>query len=886
MEILNRYKFPPSTYTVSLWFGLIFAWILVFAPHILFSGFIVDDWSVVRSGLTRANFWDNYASWFPLFSNRPAAPLILSAVSLLAGSDPQGYIVANLTIWLASLILIAKVFARSFSNRFLAVFLSLATFPSIASTVIFSIGMQSVGVASILLWSISLFLLDRHIQRRGWLCLAVSHLAVLASLLVYEITLPLLVINLVYPALFVHGWVKRAFLHYTFTYLLPIFGLLTGILLLQKVVMPSFMPVYSRLTPGTFSGSLGSFLSWCWALLVDFPVLIIDSMQWIVMTNPYGVDLKPVAAVVAAIFAFLLFATRVRFSLSTQPIISGDSRRKLLLLSMVLLALVSASLLFVLSGSPAQIGGYGNRGMTSSWILLAMFLAMAADLFRRRGWELLVLVLMVLNAWSFMLQRENYARSWILQNEIAQEVARKIKEINAPVETVSLLGHVPWLVPYSYNDEEVFQNSWDFGGAIWYADHTLNLNAMPLNPINSKKLKIGAANLELTYWKADYSNLWFFEFNERRGETRLLRVTDAQTMKAIAEQVSTAGFNRWPVSLPVRLRDAINNQITPLIVGMVLLLYSLVLYGLIKGNGTQINGSPVLSGVLPGTPCRVCGGVLFRRFKESDILSEKVGPDDFRVTDSSYGTTLAIERCAGCGFLQSACTEVLSYYQQMEDPAYETGRSARTKQFRDILDVVSRWVKSGRLLDIGAGTGMLVEQALMCGFQAEGVEPSEWMARQARERGLPVTSCVLPDIRIKGEYQAITLVDVIEHVDNPADLLSHVNDILAPDGYLLLVTPDVSSIAARLMGSRWWHFRIAHISYFTPGTIELLLQRCGYEVVQQQRTGWYFELAYLLERLGKFIPGEPQLSLPKLFDRIIIPLNLYDSMLLVCRKKQ
>lgn len=143
---------------------------------------------------------------------------------------------------------------------------------------------------------------------------------------------------------------------------------------------------------------------------------------------------------------------------------------------------------------------------------------------------------------------------------------------------------------------------------------------------------------------------------------------------------------------------------------------------------------------------------------------------------------------------------------------------------------------------------------------------------------------VLPDERLAGPYDAITLIDVIEHVSDPAGLLNEIHKLLAPGGCLLLTTPDVDSFAARVMGKRWWHFRLAHISYFTPRTVELLLRRSGYEIVRMSRPNWYFELSYLVARLLTLLPDVP-LRVPERFSRVVVPLNLYDSVLLLCRKK-
>lgn len=859
----------------SIWGGLVCVWAVVFVPHLLHSGFISDDWGVVKSGLSIPRFWDLYVSWFPLFSNRPAAPLVLSVFSTLCGDQPGSYIVANLVLWLTSLIIIATVLRKFFSNRFMVVFLALASFPSIASTVIFSIAMQLVAVASLLLWALSLYCLDRHLGKNKLLYILMSYFFVLLSLLTYEITLPLLVINVLYPSLF-DSWRRKGVLKgYIHRFVAPSFLVVVSIFALQRIIMPCFMPVYSRLSPGSIGNCLGSFFSWAWALLVDFPVLMVDALQRVFVTNPNEVNLSFASILVTALFTLLLFA-----SAELNPVVnlSDERGRKTSLLYIALLALLSASFLFILSGTDAVVGGYLNRGMTSTWILLALVIAILSDLYWGCITRLFVLALIVSNISSFMLQRENYAYSWILQNEIARSVVRTLREANVPLRKITLLGHVPWRVPSGHNDEEVFQNSWDFSGALWLADRSYNVNAMPLNPLNVKALQLKSEEVRLNYWESDFSNLWFYEYNARFGNAHLIKISTAAGVKSVAGKVAAAEFNSWPLSVPVRIRDALHNK--KILMLPVFLLYGAACVPLFRRGRRQGRIHTNLQNC-----CRVCGGVIFEWLKDSDVHPEDVSSVDFKVTDSRYGVTWSIERCAGCGFLQSNCKDVLRYYRQMEDSEYESGRLARILQFADILNELSCWTSAGRLLDVGAGAGMLVEQALSLGFGAQGIEPSEWMAMQAEKRGLPVIAGVLPDQRVEGPYQAITLLDVIEHVVDPSALLTEIHMLLEDGGYLLLTTPDVSSFAARVFGKRWWHFRVAHISYFSLRTINLLLERCGFEVVHVKRTGWYFELSYLLERLIKFIPGVTSFPIPARISNVIVPLNLFDSLLLICRKK-
>jgi len=283
--------------------------------------------------------------------------------------------------------------------------------------------------------------------------------------------------------------------------------------------------------------------------------------------------------------------------------------------------------------------------------------------------------------------------------------------------------------------------------------------------------------------------------------------------------------------------------------------------------------------------CRLCGLEKLQLVKPSNIEG-RLESNSFSITDSHYGMTGAIYRCRSCEFLQcSDLPEVVQFYENLEDAGYEAGRQERSLQARKILEVVQKVQLEGRLLDVGAGSGMLIEQAIQMGYQAEGVEPSAWLHRVARERSLPVHLGTFPHSAARGEFDIITLIDVIEHVSDPMELLRNIAGSLAEGGIAIIVTPDVNSVAARILGWSWWHFRVAHIGYFNKLTLLFALDQAGLRPVLLRRPSWFFTADYLWARLHRYLPRFLRLPSPRFLSRIVIPVNLRDSWLVGCRRK-
>ncbi len=286
-----------------------------------------------------------------------------------------------------------------------------------------------------------------------------------------------------------------------------------------------------------------------------------------------------------------------------------------------------------------------------------------------------------------------------------------------------------------------------------------------------------------------------------------------------------------------------------------------------------------------GKDCWICGHTIVELVKPSN-LPEKITSRTFSITDSHYGVTAAIYRCSKCGFMQcSDLTNVLSYYEQLEDKSYETNRRERSLQQRKLLQYLYPIKKTGRLLDIGAGSGMLVEQAIKMGYHAEGVEPSIWLQKRATELGLSIYQGVFPHPNLIPPYDLITLVDILEHVPDPVDILCDVRAALADDGIGLVITPNVDSLMARFFGFRWWHFRVAHIGYFNRNSLMLALDRAGLKPLKVARPGWYFSADYLAERLNFYLPKFLNFSTPFFLRKFTVPINLFDSLLIIFKRK-
>jgi SAM-dependent methyltransferase len=254
------------------------------------------------------------------------------------------------------------------------------------------------------------------------------------------------------------------------------------------------------------------------------------------------------------------------------------------------------------------------------------------------------------------------------------------------------------------------------------------------------------------------------------------------------------------------------------------------------------------------TECRICKGRLeFARPGNGSGYE----PSAFSPSCHRVGEHGDLYRCADCGTVYQPSLprggELHDLYRAMRDEDYLREEEGRRRTARRLLDLLGAHVPRGRLLEVGCGHGLLLDEARRRGYEVEGVELSADAARYARERlGLPVREIALEDAALDGErYDAVLAVDVLEHIDDPVAALDRLCALLAPAAALLVVTPDPSSLVARAAGSRWWGYLPAHVCLIPRKTLRELISARGLALVEDVTFVRTFTLGYWLAGLGE-----------------------------------
>jgi 2-polyprenyl-3-methyl-5-hydroxy-6-metoxy-1,4-benzoquinol methylase len=163
----------------------------------------------------------------------------------------------------------------------------------------------------------------------------------------------------------------------------------------------------------------------------------------------------------------------------------------------------------------------------------------------------------------------------------------------------------------------------------------------------------------------------------------------------------------------------------------------------------------------------------------------------------------------------------------------------RDPNYRQELAVLASLKPTGKLLDVGTHCGFFLRMARGMGWELHGVEPSPAAELAHEFFGLNVHRGQLHDLRFPPQsFDVVTLIDVLEHLDNPPHLLGEVRRLLKPDGMVFIKTPNARynlfklRLVRRTLGLKQVEIFDAkeHVVHYTRETLSWVLQRAGFEV--------------------------------------------------------
>lgn len=243
-------------------------------------------------------------------------------------------------------------------------------------------------------------------------------------------------------------------------------------------------------------------------------------------------------------------------------------------------------------------------------------------------------------------------------------------------------------------------------------------------------------------------------------------------------------------------------------------------------------------------PCEICG----------TVTSETIftGPDRLEHQPGKF----TLVRCNTCGTYRQNPRPVWStlekYYTEdyASHPKLVRDENSRLRRLDKRYGpwkrrrALERFVKGGKLLEIGCGTGLFLEEIIRYPYwQASGVEPSDRASAYAQEKlSIKIHTGRIEDVDLPTEsYDVIVMWNVVEHLAYPVRDLKNIISLIKPGGWLVFSVPNIESIEARLFGRYWVGWDLPrHLYIFPQQALNKILHNLGLQIegVDNVSTGY------------------------------------------------
>jgi SAM-dependent methyltransferase len=255
-----------------------------------------------------------------------------------------------------------------------------------------------------------------------------------------------------------------------------------------------------------------------------------------------------------------------------------------------------------------------------------------------------------------------------------------------------------------------------------------------------------------------------------------------------------------------------------------------------KGNAVRMSNTNALVSGAPET-CPVCGSPEFAPSDQTIDLPTVLAqweeavdckfPDEvkayYATADRSHSALLA---CASCGFglFFPTITGSAGFYQQIEAGNYY---NAEKWEFQQALKFISN-LRTTSLLDIGCGAGAFLDQLKMTAPSVRrcGHELNPEMRPVLEGNGHEFMSEPLARLE-PGSFDVITAFQILEHVENPLEMLRDIYDLVRPGGGLFVTTPNQAGPIQNFTESLT-EIPPHHVSRWSPGALQLAIEKAGF----------------------------------------------------------
>lgn len=187
-------------------------------------------------------------------------------------------------------------------------------------------------------------------------------------------------------------------------------------------------------------------------------------------------------------------------------------------------------------------------------------------------------------------------------------------------------------------------------------------------------------------------------------------------------------------------------------------------------------------------------------------------------------------------------------------------------RLRKILELAGN-ISGKRVLDIGCATGYLGRHLKEAGNEVIGVEISAPAAEEARKILDQVHIFDIeyswPEVLQGGRFDLAIAAETLEHVFDPLEVLKEIRQILAPNGEIIITTPNfltwtnrIKFLLGKFKYTNQGSFDFGHIRFFTYAYLQEVLSASDFKIVKENHIIFPGKLSRILRFWPNFFASQ------------------------------
>ena len=459
----------------------------IYIPIILKAGIINDDWAIYEVTLLGYNYSELMKSWFiGSHYTRPVALVLLGSIGFIFEQKMWLYHLFNSSTWIISILIFGYILKKLLNNNVYLIFIILALNPIFSSSNIFSPAEQLQGTFSNFLSSISFLFMYFYVIKKSKIKLIASYLFIFFALLCYEtaiVFLPMLIFLKNKCELNLQHLIK-----YNLKKILAIFLpllIFIFIVFLYQYFMKNFLDLFKLLDSNNEIFKYQLFEPDIIQELIKYsfkPITLITHDVFEIYLRSVKFILKDKLSLIFLLFlsCLIIYAFIVNSKSNKKDYLYNFNYFDFVFLIIISYFLVI--MIHVAGTSLPTLSGYANRGLCSFSIIFAIFVSISFNKILENNKLKNIRLLLIssisffifLHANSFIIHRDNYLNSTIIQSDISNNLSKLYKRNTIEKSSSIVFANIPTYSKEDFNKEVIFSSEvHDWPRAIYHRSNQI-----------------------------------------------------------------------------------------------------------------------------------------------------------------------------------------------------------------------------------------------------------------------------------------------------------------------------------------------------------------------------------------------------------------------------